>query len=257
MDPLLHEILTQTILFAGAFCGTLMAAVSGGGAGFILLPLLILMGLPFLTALGTHKIGMLMLGVSSLMKHHQHGLMQRRIVLLLVGFGTPGSLLGTYTISLVDSSVAERILGCITIAMAVYSLFSKKFNATAPAPEISLKRYLAGGLAMFLVAFSSGSLSSGAGLFATLVMIVILRLDLKSAISYSMVFVASYYNLLGALMVGALGSIHWQWLPTILIACFSGGYLGAMLLDRLPVKVVKLIFCSVAALSGILLLYAA
>lgn len=234
-----------------------MAAVSGGGAGFILLPVLILVGgLPFFTALGTHKISMLMLGVTSVMKNHKRGVLQAKIIALLLLFGTPGCILGTYTISLVDSHLAEKVLGIITIAMACYSLFSKKFQAEHADHNLSAARYLAGGLAMFAVAFSSGALSSGAGLFATLVMIVILKIDLKAAISYSMIFVASYFNLVGALMVGALGSINWPYLPTLLLGCFIGGYLGASLLNRLPVRVVKYIFCSVAALSGVLLLIA-
>ncbi len=257
MDTILQEILTQLVLFVMAIASTILAAVSGGGAGFVLLPLLILTGLPFLTALGTHKISMLMLGLTSLLKNHQKGLMRRKIVLLLVLSGTPGVILGTYTISLVDSAIAERILGVITILMAIYSLFSKKFTQSQSDPNLTTKRYLAGFFAMFCVSFASGSLSSGAGLFATLVMIVILKIDLKSAISYSMVFVASYYNLVGAIMVGALGSIYWSYLPTLLAGCFIGGYLGASLLDKLPVKIVKYIFSTVAALSGVLLLIAA
>ena len=58
-------------------------------------------------------------------------------------------------------------------------------------------------------------------------------------------------------MVGALGSIYWSYLPTLLAGCFIGGYLGASLLDKLPVKIVKYIFSTVAALSGVLLLIAA
>ena len=52
---MLEEVINQTILFIGTFTATLFASVSGGGAGFIQFPLLILLGLPFGTALGTHK----------------------------------------------------------------------------------------------------------------------------------------------------------------------------------------------------------
>ena len=60
---MLEEVINQTILFIGTFTATLFASVSGGGAGFIQFPLLILLGLPFGTALGTHKVAVVFLAV--------------------------------------------------------------------------------------------------------------------------------------------------------------------------------------------------
>lgn len=256
METLLPELATHLFLFVCAVAATILAAVSGGGAGFILLPVLILTGLPFLTALGTHKISMLMLGLSSLIKNHRHGVIKGNIAWLLILAGTPGVILGTYSVSLVDSQIVEKVLGIITIAMAGYSLFSKKLTSSSMDHNLSFKNYLTGGLAIFLVAYLSGSMSSGAGLFATMVLITLLKVDLKDAISYSMIFVAAFYNLIGAAVVGVISSISWHYLPSLLLGCFTGGYIGASLLNKLPVKLIKYLFCSVAALSGIMLLLA-
>ena len=49
-------LIDQILVFAFTFTANLFASVSGGGAGFVQFPLLILMGLPFATALGTHKV---------------------------------------------------------------------------------------------------------------------------------------------------------------------------------------------------------
>lgn len=51
-----EEIVNQSLLFLVTFVANLFASVSGGGAGFIQFPMLILLGLPFATALGTHKV---------------------------------------------------------------------------------------------------------------------------------------------------------------------------------------------------------
>lgn len=52
----ISAILDQVFVFTFTFVANLFASVSGGGAGFVQFPFLILMGLPFATALGTHKL---------------------------------------------------------------------------------------------------------------------------------------------------------------------------------------------------------
>lgn len=251
----LSELITQLILFAAAFFASLMASVSGGGAGFVNFPLLVLLGLPFITALGTHKVSMLMLGAAALFKGRKQHVLRKNISAIFIVCGTPCVIAGTYTISLIDEHKAQTILGIITLLMAIYSLFNKKFSVGTTQTDLKRSDYVKGCIALSLVAFFSGGLSSGAGLFATLSMTQFLKISLKEAISYSMVFVAAYWNLVGAIVAGSIGGIYYQWLPVLLSACFLGSLLGAYLLDKLSTKAVKYIFCTVAALSGILLLY--
>ena len=63
-----EEIIKESILFCLTFLANLFASVSGGGAGFIQFSVLILLGLPFATALGTHKVAVVFLGIGALSK---------------------------------------------------------------------------------------------------------------------------------------------------------------------------------------------
>ena len=63
-----EELIKQAILFCVTFVANLFASVSGGGAGFIQFPMLILLGLPFATALGTHKVAVVFLGIGAISK---------------------------------------------------------------------------------------------------------------------------------------------------------------------------------------------
>ena len=72
-----------------------------------------------------------------------------------------------------------------------------------------------------------------------------------------MVFVATIWNAVGAITVGAVTSIYWQWVPVMIIAVFMGSFLGTSLLFKLPVEKVRIIFSCVAILSGVLLVYTA
>lgn len=192
-----EEIVNQSVLFLVTFVANLFASVSGGGAGFIQFPMLILLGLPFATALGTHKVAVVFLGIGAMSKK---------------GFGSKGIENRSYT---------RTILG--TICILIIGMFS-------------------------------GSLSSGAGLFATLTLVGVFGLELKRAIMHTMIFVATIWNAVGAITVGALTAIHWQWIPVMIIAAFTGAYLGTTLLIKMPVVKVKFVFSSVSILSGVILI---
>lgn len=253
---MLQETLDEFILFSVSFIANLFASVSGGGAGFVQFPLLILMGLPFAEALGTHKVAVIFLGVGALSKKKsEHGKfnLDRQIALLMLFVGCPAVVAGTLIVISVPSQIAEIAVGLITIAAGIYTFFKKQFGSNAN-PERSKLRVFAGTLAIIAVGLFSGSLSSGAGLFATLTFVSIFRLDLKSAILHTMVFVATIWNIVGAITVGSVTAIHWSWVPVLIAATFLGSFLGTTLLIKLPVKIVRLVFSCVAIMSGIILI---
>ncbi len=252
------EIVRQAILFAVSFAANLFASVSGGGAGFVQFPLLILLGLPFATALGTHKVAVVFLGVGALLRKRRSGgrfEFDRQVAFVMTFVGAPAVVLGSLIIIRIPAHAAEVILGFITIAAGIYSFLKKSFGSGSNEPRSRL-RLLAGTLAIIVIGLFSGSLSSGAGLFATMALVGIFRLDLKSAILHSMVFVATLWNAIGAVTVGMATSIHWQWIPVMIAATLSGSYLGTTLLIKLPTKWVKLVFSMVAVFSGLMLIYA-
>lgn len=258
MEDLLSEILLYSALFICSTLANLLSAISGGGAGFIQFPILILLGLPFMTALGTHKASTLLLGLGSLTRKNCASSLTFKVGLVLVLIGVPGCFMGTYLISLIDERKAELFLGVITIAMAVYSFFSKSLdsrNQAAGAVQVCPLRFAMGVVAIFLTALLSGALSSGAGLFATMIMMLFFGLDIKAAVSHAVIFVGTLWNFVGAVTVYYVASIHWEWVPTLLAASFAGGYLGSKLLNKLAPRTVRYIFAAVSLISGVLLIH--
>ncbi len=250
----MDEIIRQGILFVVSFAANLMASVSGGGAGFIQFPLLILLGLPFSAALGTHKVAVVFLGLGALSKGKKRFSFDRQVVYAML-IGCVAVMCGSLFIIKVDSHLAEIVLGLITILSGIYTLTKKQFGTGNQAASRTRWHLAAGYLLLFLVGLFSGSLSSGAGLFATLTLVGVFKLDLKQAIMHSMVFVATLWNAVGAFTIGAVASIHWQWIPTMIVASFAGAYMGTFLLQKLPVKTVRLILSLVSIVSGSLLIY--
>lgn len=249
------EVVDQVIIFFFTFVANLFASVSGGGAGFVQFPLLILMGLPFATALGTHKVAVVFLGIGALAKKKKTAItLDKAVALVMLLIGCPAVVAGTLIVINVPSHAAELTVGIITIIMGIYTLLKRGFGSK-DLPERSVLRFIIGCLLIVLVGLFSGSLSSGAGLFATLTLTMVFGLELKRAIFHTMVFVATIWNAVGAFTVGAVTAIYWAWIPTMIVAAFTGAYVGTSLLIKLPVEKVRIIFSMVAILSGILLVY--
>ncbi len=247
------DYIKLSILFVTSFFANLFAAVSGGGAGFIQFPVLIILGLPFATALGTHKVAVVFLGLGSLAKKHSHYSLDRTICIILLLAGCPGAALGSLIIVEVPVRLAELTLGILTIMLACYTFFKKSYGENA-IENLSTRRKIFGTLLIFLLGLFSGSFSSGTGFFATFVLTTVLGLKLKDAISYSIIFVAAVWNAIGALTLGAVTSIQWSWLPVMVIATSTGAYIGTSLLNKIKVSTVRAIIMVSAVISGILLI---
>jgi uncharacterized membrane protein YfcA len=48
-------------------------------------------------------------------------------------------------------------------------------------------------------------------------------------VAYTLVLVGIVWNGAGALMLGVLGEVRWDWLPALLLGSLLGGYAGAHL----------------------------
>ncbi len=252
----MQETLDQIIIFAISFIANLFASVSGGGAGFIQFPVLILMGLPFAQALGTHKIAVVFLGLGAIIKKkRKEGKfnLDKRLSYLLLLVGCPSVVLGTYIVLQVPAHIAEIFVGLITVASGIYTFYKKEFGVKHD--FVMTKTRLAIGIILIiLIGMFSGSLSSGSGLFGTMCFVMVFGLDLKSAILHTMLFIGTIWNAVGAITVSQVVSIYWPWVPTMVIATFLGSYLGASLLYKLNVNSIRIIFSCVSLLSGFILI---
>lgn len=111
----------QLLLFVIALGSNTLSAMAGGGAGLLQLPALIFLGLPFATALATHKVATVALGIGATFSHLRAGALNRRLSLWLFVWGVPGVVLGARAVVAIDPTVAKVALGLLTIALGFYS----------------------------------------------------------------------------------------------------------------------------------------
>jgi uncharacterized protein len=243
------------ILFVISFVANLFSAFSGGGAGLVQLPALIFLGLPFGIALATHKVASVALGIGATFRHAREKSLDKKLVVYILLTGMPGVILGANLILQIDDRLAEIALGILTLSLGVYSIFKKNLGQTAEEKNRDLNGYLVGGVVLFAIGILNGSLTSGTGLFVTLWLIRWFGLDYKMAVTYTLILVGMFWNGSGAITLGILGEIKWDWLPVLIAGSLLGGYAGAHLAITKGNKWIKRGFETVAILIGTKLIF--
>jgi uncharacterized protein len=223
------NLIEQFILFLVSLLANTFSAFSGGGAGLLQFPVLIFLGLSFGVALATHKVASVALGIGAVLRYLRTSNLERRFVLLMLLSGVPGVVLGGSLILQVPERLAEIALGLLTGGLGLYSMLKKDLGQQYVPNNRSRRGLLLGGLMLFFLGFLNGSLTSGTGLFVTMALVMWFGMDYQRAVAYTLTMVGLFWNGAGAVTLGILGDIRWDWLPALLLGSILGGYLGTHL----------------------------
>jgi hypothetical protein len=244
----------QLILFVASLAANWFSALSGGGAGLIQFPMLIFLGLPFGIALATHKVASVALGLGATIRHMKESHLARRESAVILIAGLPGVVLGASVILKAPERPAETVLGLLTMGLGIYSVFSPGLGMEWQ-PRNWHGRGLAGGmLGLFMIGILNGSITSGTGLFLTIWLVRHFGLDYKRAVAYTLVLCGLFWNGTGAVVLGMLGTVAWDWMPALLAGSILGGYLGSHFAIRRGNIWIKRAFETVTILIGLKLL---
>jgi uncharacterized membrane protein YfcA len=243
------------VLFIASFVANWFSALSGGGAGLIQFPMLIFLGLPFGVALATHKVASVALGLGATLRHWNESHLERRFSLVILGAGLPGVVLGASTILKVPPGIAQFALGVLTLGLGLYSVFKPKLGMEHAPRNRAGRALLSGMLGLFVVGFLNGSITSGTGLFLTMWLIHYFGLDYKRAVAYTLVLCGLVWNGTGALVLGYLGTIAWDWMPALILGSVIGGYIGSHYAIKKGNRWIKRAFEIVTILIGVKLIF--
>jgi len=249
------SISEQLLLLVISYIANTFSAFAGGGAGLIQLPMLIFLGLSFSIALATHKVASVALGVGATIRHLRSGTLSLKFSSFILFTGIPGVVAGGLIIVQVPENNAKFALGLLTISLGIYSWLKPDLGQKSQMAHRDGLGLFTGGLILCLIGMLNGSLTSGTGLFVTLWLVSWFGLDYKSAVAYTLVLVGIFWNGTGAITLGLLSHIQWDWLPALLLGSLLGGYTGAHLAIVANNRWIKRVFEVVTIAVGIKLIF--
>ncbi|CAA0095172.1 putative membrane transporter protein YfcA [BD1-7 clade bacterium] len=250
------DIFHALALLVGSIFANALAAFAGGGAGLVQMPLLLLLGLPFSIALGTHKIATVALGLGATSRHLKSGELKLNELLYVIACGTLGVILGARVIVNVPDDIAKTLLGILIVGLGIYSIQAPGLGIHHTPQNRTARGYTIGAVGLCFIGFLNGSLTAGTGLFVTIFLIKWFGFDYKKAVTNAMISVGLFWNSIGAVTVWQAGApIKWEWLGLLLIGSFVGGYVGAHFMSLKNNRVIKRAYEALCLLIGITLTF--
>ena len=254
VDKLDYSIYKSISIFLISFFSNTFSAISGGGAGLLQLPALILSGVPYYQALASHKLATVALGLGGSLRNYKSLKNDINIAWQPLVFGLPGVILGASIIEFISEKYLYLFLGFFSILLAFYSFLKPDLGLSSWKNKLNFIDKIRFLFFIFLIGILNGSISSGTGLLVTILLIKTFGMDFLRAISLTFFTVGIFWNFTGAIFLSKIGIVSSRLLIILIIGSFTGGYFGAHLSKLKGNKLIKKTFTTVCALVGITLL---
>ena len=225
-DYSLHKNIS---IFVISIFSNTFSAISGGGAGLLQLPALILYGVPYYQALASHKLATVALGLGGSLRNYKSLRNDIHVVWQILIFGLPGVIFGASIVEYISEEYLYFLLGIISILLAFYSFFKSDLGLSSLSYELNLIHKIRFLIFIFLIGVLNGSISSGTGLLVTILLIKTFGMDFLRAVSLTFFTVGIFWNFTGAIFLSKIGTVPSTLLIILIFGSFSGGFLGAHL----------------------------
>lgn len=243
------------LTFIASFAACFFSSLSGGGAGLILLPILLFMGLPFINALASHKFAVGFIGIGSTIKYIQKKLINWCVFWWTALAGLPFVIFGTYFAASIPGEIMKPLVGGMILAMVLLSFLKKKAPTVFDPKALTFRLALVGTVFLAPMAFYSGWISAGAGVFTTFLYLWLLRYDQLHATAMTLSANGIFWNGAGAIAHIYLGHVIWGIAPGLVVGAILGSYAGASLGIKKGNRFLRLMFLGTASVTGFLLLF--
>ena len=254
VDRVDHFLYKNISIFIISLFSNTFSAISGGGAGLIQLPALILFGIPYYQALASHKLATVALGIGGSLRNYKSLRSDINIAWQILIFGLPGVVFGAFIVKYISEQYLYLFLGIISILLAFYSFIKKDLGLSSGNNKFYLFLKIRFLLFIFLIGILNGSVSSGTGLLVTILLIKTFGMDFLRAISLTFFTVGIFWNFTGAIFLSKIGTVPLNILLILIFGSFTGGYFGAYLSKLKGNIMIKKTFTIVCLLVGISLL---
>lgn len=247
MDIASHVIIFAVSLFSAVF-GTLV-----GGSSLVTIPVLILLGLPPHSAIGTDRFGATGIGVAGLYPFHKKGLIHYGIGFIL---GIPcllGSFIGANLALQVSPAAMKKTIAMMTLAFLVFLMVKPSRGIEKISRPLTSRVVVLGAILSLVVGIYGGFYGAGAATFLAYILILVFgQTFLESAGTLKIASIMM--TLTSAITFAAHGAMHYPLAISMFAGSFIGSTAGAHYSDRIGNIWIKRIFIGVVLIMVVKLL---
>lgn len=223
------------LLFIAAFVAGFIDSIAGGG-GLIVVPAMLLAGIPPLETLGTSKLGAMFGSGSATLAYARKGHVDLEGQLPLVLISAAGAALGAALATLLPADALKIILPVLLIAIALYFGFKPNIGDIDRARRIT---HFAFALTVVpLIGFYDGLFGPGTGSFFMLSFVTLAGFGVLKATAHTKLL--NFGSNIGAFTIFALfGAVIWKVGLVTGVAQFLGAQAGSRLAMKKGASVIK------------------
>jgi uncharacterized membrane protein YfcA len=244
IEPWLYPVLTAVALLTG-----FVDAIAGGG-GLIMMPALLVSGVPPLQALGTNKLQSMCGTFVAMRNYGAKGLIEwrRNLPTVLVVFA--GSASGVLLVQSVRAETLALVIPLLLLANAVYILVSPRMTDEDAQHRVTSRGYASVGGA---IGFYDGFFGPGTGSFFTSTLVALRGYGLTKATALTKYFNWTS-NIAAVLLFTASGQILWALGLSMAVGAMVGGWLGSHTAMKFGARLIRplLVVASVALTARLL-----
>ena len=242
----ISPILLPVLFLTGAVAG-LIDSIAGGG-GLITIPVLLGLGLPPQTALGTNKLQATFGSFSAMAHFVRAGTVRLRDAAPGVVWTAIGAILGSYTVQQIDPGFLKKVIPYLLLLILCYTIFTPKLGAEEVKPRLA--RGIFYPLFGLLLGFYDGFLGPGTGSFWVVSLMLGLGFEMRKGTGYTKVF--NFVSNIVSLAVFIAGGHVLLWAGLVMGAGQAvGARAGAKLVIRKGTRFIRPVFiCSVLAVTA-------
>lgn len=259
------------VFLAAVVAGFLGALVGIGGGVIIVTALSLYFHLPIHVAIAASLVSVIATSIAGALRYVKQRIADVQLGMFLEMATTTGALAGAFIGVLLSAYVLSLIFGAFLLYTAASSLISRKreegdgeqrsgvgevhdvfpnrLMRSGEYYDIALRkniryipvRPLPGALVVSLAGLAAGLLGIGGGVINVAAMNSIMKVPMKVSIATSQ-FMIAVTAATGAIVYFIAGGINFYVVAPAALGTLLGSTLGSLLMNRLPVKVIKTIF---------------
>ena len=234
------DILSALIIFFVGMIVSVMGTLIGGSSLFTI-PVLILLGLPPHTAIGTDRFGIMGICSAGWYQFHKKKLINYPIGITLAVPVLIGAFIGANIVFEVSESILKLIIIIISVLSLLFLILDPTRGIQGQRRSINRQDYLVGALLTFVIGVYVGFYGAMGG---TLLLYVLVfwfgQTFLESA--GTLKIAALSMNAMAAVVFAFNGAVNYHMALPMFCGCFIGSYVGAHYSDRIGNVWIKRLF---------------